>query len=528
MQFPFLFFPFFFPLLTMAKATLMIIPFDQNPREMEISEGVISIGRTADNTISFPTDSNVSRYHAEIEVRGDEFWLVELGSSNGTTVNNERVDYERILLNGDVITFGGSSTIEFYFASREKPVKNEPVVEPLEEEFHEEIVEEKPVIKENKSSSNVPIMLGVAAAFVGVAIVSVGALAYVFLPRSECPGTVKIVSPVSGSTISEPTDLQVQIKGAKCINRVAYLIDGEEIDSKVQEPFGTTLDPNKLSNFADSAQHILTVIVEDPQKNKVQQADQLLLEFRVRKQTTRREKEKEPPIDEPDEPDDEPTPKPKTSGTISIGDIQQMCIELAKQFPNGYIYKFDRAFLTQVQAKTNEFRSAGFSSRAQPYRDFILTGFVQEQGLRPVTAYLLAMSRSKFENKKVGNLEGLWQMSNEMATSLNYNQQCGGESLSDPKQLCAARVAAQNTRFLRDAFAGDLVFIAAFFDTPNEAAAFANTLPPERSEFWKLLKTQKQRDNVVRLFAAGIVAENPARFKLTSDLQLSSLYIDVR
>ncbi len=93
----------------MAKAKLII----NGEREVAIERGITSLGRVADNTVSLSDDANISRYHAEIEKRGDEFWLIELGSSNGTTVNGIKLYSEKLLRDGDVIVLGGSSQIIF-------------------------------------------------------------------------------------------------------------------------------------------------------------------------------------------------------------------------------------------------------------------------------------------------------------------------------------------------------------------------------------------------------------------------------
>src|SRR4051812_5255885 len=92
-----------------------VIKFDE--REALIDRDVITIGRVSENVIAFPTDSNVSRYHAEIERRGGDHWLIDLESSNGTTVNNEPVEGERRLQDGDKLCFGGTSNAEFVEAS---------------------------------------------------------------------------------------------------------------------------------------------------------------------------------------------------------------------------------------------------------------------------------------------------------------------------------------------------------------------------------------------------------------------------
>ena len=65
---------------------------------------MISIGRLPECEITL-VDPNVSRRHAEIHPRGDGFVLVDLGSTNGSTVNGVPV-VERELRDGDELGFG--------------------------------------------------------------------------------------------------------------------------------------------------------------------------------------------------------------------------------------------------------------------------------------------------------------------------------------------------------------------------------------------------------------------------------------
>ena len=88
-----------------------ILKFDGGQRV--IDSDVTAIGRTSDNAVAFTSDTNVSRYHAEIERRGGDYYLIDLQSSNGTTVNGTRVSGEVLLAPGDVIVFGGSSECVF-------------------------------------------------------------------------------------------------------------------------------------------------------------------------------------------------------------------------------------------------------------------------------------------------------------------------------------------------------------------------------------------------------------------------------
>lgn len=69
-----------------------------------LGETIVTIGRLGDSTLVLE-DPNVSRAHAEIRPHGTGFKLVDLGSTNGSLVNGERVG-ERSLRDGDVLEFG--------------------------------------------------------------------------------------------------------------------------------------------------------------------------------------------------------------------------------------------------------------------------------------------------------------------------------------------------------------------------------------------------------------------------------------
>lgn len=73
------------------------IPVDDRP---------VVFGRLPDCTVIL-NDPNVSRHHAEIRP-GATFMLVDLGSTNGTLLNGERISSPQPLNDGDVITMGQS------------------------------------------------------------------------------------------------------------------------------------------------------------------------------------------------------------------------------------------------------------------------------------------------------------------------------------------------------------------------------------------------------------------------------------
>lgn len=69
--------------------------------------GTCSIGRAPDNELTLP-GNEVSRRHAIIQAQGErEFWLVDLGSANGTSVNGRRISQSVRLHNGDFIRIAG-------------------------------------------------------------------------------------------------------------------------------------------------------------------------------------------------------------------------------------------------------------------------------------------------------------------------------------------------------------------------------------------------------------------------------------
>lgn len=63
---------------------------------------VTSIGRSADSGIPV-SDPRVSRRHAMIRRHDDGFWFFDLGSINGSYINDRRVTTSQLLISGDMI-----------------------------------------------------------------------------------------------------------------------------------------------------------------------------------------------------------------------------------------------------------------------------------------------------------------------------------------------------------------------------------------------------------------------------------------
>jgi hypothetical protein len=97
-------------LVTTGRARLLVT--DQNgsaPREIVLDHDVVVVGRGSDADITLP-DPGVSRRHAEVRREGDEVFLIDLGSTNGTSVNGRAI--ERIRLSkGDRIALGRTTMV---------------------------------------------------------------------------------------------------------------------------------------------------------------------------------------------------------------------------------------------------------------------------------------------------------------------------------------------------------------------------------------------------------------------------------
>ena len=66
----------------------------------------LAVGRRPDADVSLFWDTQVSRRHSELRRRGDDWYLDDQGSRNGSFLNGERIAGARILTDGDVLRFG--------------------------------------------------------------------------------------------------------------------------------------------------------------------------------------------------------------------------------------------------------------------------------------------------------------------------------------------------------------------------------------------------------------------------------------
>ncbi len=490
--------------------------------EFTPGEGVTTLGRTSDNDIAFPGDSNVSRYHAEIEFRNGEYCLIDLGSSNGTTVNGVKVTGEVYLKPGDRIMLGGSSEVVFEGPEAEADEPDDAPaaggLPPVGDAVRQvQVPASQP--PSPAAGSRTMLMIAGGAVLVAVLVVVVAGAVYYTRGRSACEAKARILKPEPGETIYNPTEIELETENTECVAKAIFTLNGEEFASSDREPFTATIDPGEHPDLADGLDHSLGVVLIDEDGNRLPQAADIPLALETRKVT-------KPDVKVPDDqPPTVPTgPKGKE---VTIIEVQEMTNRLVKQFSGGKRYNVsNRQFLLEVQKRTAEFAQEGYYDRAARYRDAINVAFVREQNLDPALGFLLAMSRSKFDPQKQGADESLWRMNPEFVKANAYDGLCGGQPIGEASQNCAAKAAALYMKaMVYGVFDHDPIYsVAAFGKSTADATAWKDSLPANRTDVWNSIKTAPEREQLVRFFAAGIVAENPQKFGLKRDKPISTLY----
>jgi pSer/pThr/pTyr-binding forkhead associated (FHA) protein len=93
--------------------------------ETELGAEVVTVGRHPESIIVLESGS-VSSHHATIKRRGDDFYVQDLGTTNGTKLNGVEVE-EAKLEHGDTVTFGDVPGVVYL---RDEPITPLPTAVP--------------------------------------------------------------------------------------------------------------------------------------------------------------------------------------------------------------------------------------------------------------------------------------------------------------------------------------------------------------------------------------------------------------
>ena len=90
----------------MSFGRLILTLSNGSEQVFELGKSTVTLGRATTNDIIL-TDTRISRNHAQVECTPQGCSVVDLGSSNGTRLNDERVE-RASMKPGDVLTLGSN------------------------------------------------------------------------------------------------------------------------------------------------------------------------------------------------------------------------------------------------------------------------------------------------------------------------------------------------------------------------------------------------------------------------------------
>jgi hypothetical protein len=110
-----------------SQAVLQMVVGAEIDRQYPLA-GVMYVGRELDNDVQV-NDPRISRRHARIRADGTRVTVADLGSTNGTLVNDVPITGEYVLHEGDLVRMGHSEWAFYsaYSSSAPRPAQRRPV-----------------------------------------------------------------------------------------------------------------------------------------------------------------------------------------------------------------------------------------------------------------------------------------------------------------------------------------------------------------------------------------------------------------
>lgn len=96
----------------MAQYQLVMHSGPTPGKSFALEGDVLTIGREASNQIAI-NDAEISRKHSQLVLQGGKYVLTDLGSTNGTFVNGQRLTGQHVLQPGEVISLGEQISLLF-------------------------------------------------------------------------------------------------------------------------------------------------------------------------------------------------------------------------------------------------------------------------------------------------------------------------------------------------------------------------------------------------------------------------------
>ena len=182
----------------------------------------VTIGRLSSNDVQV-NDSEVSRHHANIHWENGQFFIRDLGSSNGTTVNGRLITGTVPLRNGDVIGMG--NTIFAFEGTGVIPESNATVAR--SKPAAPTMPATTPPLPKRKSRVSTTLIVGAVTATV-LALVLIAALFFLLSRQAQAGPDVRVQEPASGSQveIGKPVTVLASAHDRKGISRLEFRVNG--------------------------------------------------------------------------------------------------------------------------------------------------------------------------------------------------------------------------------------------------------------------------------------------------------------
>lgn len=85
-------------------ARLVLLSEGLTGKTFELKPEVTTVGRVPDNAFQIP-EASVSSHHCEVQMRGNDLFVRDLGSTNGTFINGEKIT-EGVVKPGQILRLG--------------------------------------------------------------------------------------------------------------------------------------------------------------------------------------------------------------------------------------------------------------------------------------------------------------------------------------------------------------------------------------------------------------------------------------
>jgi phosphoserine phosphatase RsbU/P len=104
----------------MHTRELVVQLFDGSQRKVPLQGARVTLGRSSENDLTYPDDPVLSRRHINFDFDGQNWWVEDLNTTNGTLVNGARLAGRHQLSVGDTIS-AGRLTLNFEIPRERDP-----------------------------------------------------------------------------------------------------------------------------------------------------------------------------------------------------------------------------------------------------------------------------------------------------------------------------------------------------------------------------------------------------------------------